>query len=204
MLVKCCYRLIPDGEIIHAHYDTEQQTIDNMPLDWFDPKLLELSEYSKMSYKDTDYDYAAMCESLLLSNNEFALVVENNNIGYYILEWGGIKRFMQAPTDTTDSSSGCAIPMQSNYCAIGFRTTQLTQLRACSGVYRIVMSKRTKFIHTNRGILRPDFDISQLSPIDFHYAGYKDAVRAGHDGVVYLNGVPTFVRITDDDRLVIL
>lgn len=198
MLIKCCYRLIPDGEVIHSEYDSDKDEIIGMPLDWFNVKLLDLSEYSERSYLGINSDYAAMCESVLLSNKDFALVVENNNIGYYILDWNGYKRFLESATDNTESISGSVVPCSSNYEAIGFRTTQLTQLRACSGIYRIVMNSRTKLIHTNKGVLTPEFDVSSLSAIDYHYTGYKDAVMSGHDGVVYLNGVPTFVNIVDD------
>ena len=204
MDIKCCYRLIPDGEVIHSIYDTESRTISGLPIDWFNPMLLELSEYSERSYYDVKSDFSAMCESMLLSNREFALVVENNNIGYYILEWGGLKRFLEAPTDTKDSSSGCSIPLQDNYQAIGFRTTKLTQLRACSGIYRLVMNKYTKLVHTNQGVLTPEFDVTRISQLDYHYAGYKDAVMTGHDGVVYIDGNPTFVDIVDGNKLVTL
>lgn len=202
MRVKCCYRLVPYGEVIHSEYDSDTREILGMPDDWFNAKLLDLPEYSIRAYKGSKSNYEAMCESMLLCKNDFALVVENNDIGYYILDWYGVKRFMEAPTDTRDSSSGSGIPNQDNYKSIGFRVTQLKQLRACAGVYRLVMNRRTNLVHTNRGILTPQFNTNELTDVDFYYAGYKDAVLAGHDGVVYLNGVPTFVDIVDDDKLV--
>ena len=202
MQIHCCYRLIPYGEVIHSTYDTDSGEIIGMPADWFRAEMLDLPEYSNRSYVGSKSNYEAMCESMLLSNNNFALVVENNNIGYYILDWYGVKFFMTAPTDNRDSSSGCGMPNQDNYKSIGYRTTQLKQLRACKGIYRLVQNRSDNLVHTNRGILVPQFNTNELTQPDFHYAGYKDAVAGGHDGVVYLNGVPTFVDIVDDDKLV--
>lgn len=203
MLIKCCYRLIPEGEVIHSVYDSEKEEIIGMPLDWFNVKSMSLPVYSPRAYINAKGNYDEMCESILLSNKEFALVIENNAIGYYILDWGGLKRFLDAPTDTRDSSSGCVIPLQDNYVAIGYRVTKLRQLRACSGVYRLTMNKHTNLIHTNDGVLIPDFDVSELSPLDYHYAGYKDAVNGNHYAVVYLNSQPTFVDLTNKDRLTV-
>lgn len=203
MLIKCCYRLIPEGEVIHSEYDSEREEIIGLPCDWFNVKSMLLPIYSPRAYVNAKGNYDEMCESIMLSNKEFALVVENNAIGYYIVDWSGMKRFLDSPTDTRDSSSGCIIPLQENYMAIGFRVTKLKQLRACSGVYRLVMNKHTNLIHTNCGILTPEFNVSELSPLDYHYAGYKDAVMNNHFAVVYLNGKPTFVDLVGEDRLIV-
>lgn len=203
MLIKCCYRLIPEGEIIHTEYDSEKEEIVGLPLDWFNVKSMLLPVYSPRAYVNARGNFDEMCESILLSNKEFALVVENNAIGYYVVDWNGLKRFLDSPTDMRDSSSGCIIPLQENYKAVGFRVTQLRQLRACSGVYRLTMNKHTNLIHTNCGVLVPEFDVSEISPLDYHYAGYKDAVFGNHFAVVYLNGQPTFVDLSGEDRLIV-
>ena len=31
MLAECCYRLIPNGEVIHTHYDSDTKQIIGLP-----------------------------------------------------------------------------------------------------------------------------------------------------------------------------
>lgn len=201
MQVDCCYRLIPNGEVIHGKYDTIEQTIAGMPSEWFTPYLLELPEYSLRNYDNCKSEFDKMCETVLLSNDAFALVVEDNNIGYYILQFDGTKRFVSSSIDKRESTSDCYIPGHELYKSVGFRRTRPIQLRSLSGIYRLVMNKRTGLFYTDDGVLEPNFDVSKLCQVDYHYAGYKDMIANNHYAVVYIDNAPVFLDMVDKHTL---
>ena len=202
MEIRCCYRLIPNGEVIHSIYDTSSREILGMPKDWFQIELLGLPEYSRNSYINCEARFDEMCETVLLSNPNYALVVENNNVGYYVLQFDGVKKFVRSVTDSHESSSDCYIPNRDNYKAIGYRRTKQIQLRSSDGIYRLTMDISSKQVHTNDGVLTPEFDIDSLGSLDFHYAGYKDMIANGSYAVVYIDGKPAFLDRTVDNKLV--
>lgn len=202
MEIHCCYRLIPKGEVVHTKYDTDTHTVAGLPDDWFDVSNLCLPEYSRRNYENCKYEFDKMCETVLLSSDAYALVIENNNIGYYVLQFDGIKRFVRSSISDEDSESACVIPGSENYCSIGFRRTKQLQVRTSSGVYRLVLNKRTGLVHTNDGVLKPEFDLSRLSPLSKKYEGYKEMVAAGCYAVVYIDNKPVMLNKTFDNKLI--
>lgn len=202
MNIACCYRLIPNGEVIHADYDSDSYKVNGMPDSWFQIGLLELPEYSRNSYLNCDARFDEMCETILLSNPNYALVVENNNVGYYVLQFDGVKKFVRSVTDYKESSSDCYIPNRDNYKAAGYRRTKQRQIRASDGIYRLTLDILSRKFVTDDGVLTPEFDINSLGQIDFHYAGYKDMIANGSYAVVYVNGQPVFLDKTVDNKLV--
>lgn len=204
MKVECCYRLLPNAEIIHSKYDSDNRSIDGLDTDWFDVRSIILPEYSSENYKDKQGNYDEMCESILMDDIQNAIVIEDNGIGFYIVRFGGIFMFLDSPTDNRESYVDCISPNKSLYKAIGFRVTKPIQFRTFDGIYRLIVNKQNGLCYTNDGILTPEFDIDSLSKVDFHYSGYKEAVFNGYYAVVYLNGQPVFLRKTDDDRLIII
>lgn len=202
MEIRCCYRLIPNGEVIHTVYDTEKMVIVGMPAMWLTTACMELPEYSMNSYINCDARFDEMCETVLLSNDAFALVVENNNIGYYVLQFDGVKRFIRSVTDGRESVSDSYIPNSGLFSSIGFRRTKQRQIRSSGGVYRLTYCKEDGMIYTNDGLLKPGFDVNSLSKVDYHYAGYKDMIAADKYAVVYIGGSPVFLNKTVDNILV--
>lgn len=208
MLVNCCYRLIVQGEVIHSIYDSSTCEIFGMPKEFFDAERMELGDISASLYKETPKmndtsltGYAAMCEAMLLSDERYAIVVEFCNQGYYIVEWDGTLRFKIAPTDMQDISRLVNKPDRGLYKAIGYRRTVARQLRASQGVYRLTYCESKNVIYTNDGILIPDFDVNSLSPIDYHYKGYKDMVVNKDYAIVYIDGEPVPCYCTSNDIL---
>lgn len=208
MLVNCCYRLMAGGEVIHSLYDSDKKVILDMPEDYYKAEWLGLVDMTMIHYKnglkldDTSLTgYAAMCEAMLLSDKQYAIVVEFLDQGYYILEWNGTIRWKVAPTDWEDKSRPTIKPTTGNYISIGFRNTRARQLRSSCGVYKLVYNKATGLIHTNDGILTPGFDVSILSKIDYNYKGYKNMISKGYYAVVYIDGMPFFCEKTPDNIL---
>jgi hypothetical protein len=72
------------------------------------------------------------------------------------------------------------------------------------GVYRLVLDIDTGLVHTDDGVLRPEFDVNSLDKLSYNYVGYKDCVERGHYAVVYLDGTHRFVEKTSDNRLVLI
>ena len=208
MLVNCCYRLIVQGEVIHSTYDSNTCEIFGMPKEFFDAERMQLGDISGSLYKEPPKmddssltGYAAMCEAMLLSDEKYAIVVEFCNQGYYIVEWDGTLRFKVAPTDMQDISRLVNKPDRGLYRAIGYRNTKARQLRASQGIYRLTYCEKDNTIHTNDGIIIPDFDVSTLSPIDHNYKGYKDMVANTNYAVVYIEGEPVFCYLTSNNIL---
>lgn len=204
MKICCCYRCIPNGEVIHTYVDSDTHMADLMPISFLDTRDLELAEYAPAQYVDRDVNWMAMCEAILLSNKDYALVIESGTIGYFVLCWDGYWKFMETPMDEREKGRQSVIPQPGNFTYIGYRRTKLIQFRSCQGIYRLTYDRTNNTIVTNDGILTPMFNVSELSNIDYHYAGYKDMLNNGAYAVVYLNGQPKFLRKTDDDKLVIL
>lgn len=202
MEVHCCYRLIPKGEVIHTMYDDDTGVVSGLPADWLDIGNLCLPDYSRRNYNQCKYEFDKMCETVLLSNDAYAFVIENNNIGYYVLQFDGIKRFVRSSISTEDSTTACVIPGSENYASIGFRCTKQRQVRASAGVYRLTLSLNTGLVHTNDGVLTPMFDINELCEVSRKYEGYKDMVYAGGYAVVYKDGKPIQLARTHDNKLI--
>lgn len=204
MEIACCYRLRPNGEVIHSVYDPGNQSVAGLPEKWFDVKLLLLPEYSLNSYINCKARFNEACETILLSNKDFALVIEDNNIGYYILQFDGTKRFLMSATDGKESTTDCYIPNHELFKSVGYRRTRQIQVRSSSGVYRLVMEKSTGLFYTADGVLQPTFDVNRLGPLDYHYAGYKQMIANGAYAVIYFDGIPTFLEKTVDNKLVVV
>lgn len=204
MLAECCYRLIPNGEVIHTHYDSVKKEIIGLPEKFFKTEFITLPEYSMQNYQMSEVDFHKMTEAVLLSNQEYAIVVETAAIGYTIAEFNGDWRFVDSPLDTKDNSGPAYIPAVSHYKSIGYRTTKLRQVRSCMGLYRLVLDKDTGLVHTNDGVLTPQFNVNDLDKVSFNYEGYKECVAKGHYAVVYLGGVPRFLEKTPDNNLILV
>lgn len=204
MLVNCCYRLVRYGEVIHSYFDTIAQVVIDMPTEFIPTKYLYVPVCNEVLYPRDDSNFDAMCEAVLLSNDEYAFVYEMNNRGYYALEWNGCLRFLEAPTDMRDRSHESYLPHPEYYKCIGFRTTRVRQYRSNPGIYRLVSNKDGTKIYTNDGVLTPQFNVNELSPVSFNYKGYKDCVAQGHYGVVYYGEDVRFVDITPDKKLILV
>jgi hypothetical protein len=202
MEIQCCYRLIPDGEVIHTLYNTETGEVYGLPDNYLDAKHLDFSEYSTVDYIGKTTDYEAMCEAVLLASRDHAFCVETAGMGYHVLQWNGFWKLLYSPMDEEDNGEFLDRPQQGNYTYIGYRMTKLKQYRSCQGIYRLTLELPTGKIITNDGILTPEFDVRSLDKIDFHYTGYKDMVEAGAYAVVYQSGSPVFLDRTIDNKLV--
>lgn len=203
MEINCCYRLIPSGEVIHSYYDTESKKIIGMPESFIDSTLLELPEYNWINYHGVKVNFDLMCEAILLSNNEFAIVVEANCLGYYVLQWDGYWRFMENPTDKKIKGHDSFIPHSAVFKPIGYRRTVPRQFRSLQTLYRLTATKDGSQIYTQDGILIPEFDVNALSPLSYNYQGYKDMLSTNYYAVVYLDGVPRFLE-KRLDRLILI
>lgn len=201
MKVNCCYRLIPDGEVIHSLFDTETGLVDGLPIEFVDTRYLPVPEYSPSLYRGLNTQFDVMTESILLSNISYALVLEVNGLAYRVLQWDGVWRTLKSATDDSDIFNMGPVPHPELYRAVGYRRTQLRQYRACPGLYRLVASKYDNTVYTQDGVLTCEFDINSLSGLDYHYAGYKDSVNLGYYAVVYQDGEPRFVELTSDNKL---
>lgn len=204
MLAHCCYRLIKNGEVIHSKLDSSKQTIIGMPDGYMHVDLMNICEYNPFSYVDKEIDFPTMCESILLSNSEHAVVIEVDCIGYRVLCWDGTLKFMHSATDTRDSSVDSYLPHPELFKSIGYRVTKAVQYRASSGVYRMTASKDNSKIYTNEGIFIPEFDISELSTPSYNYKGYKECVEKGYFGVVYYGDEHRFVDVADNNKLILI
>lgn len=201
MKVNCCYRLIPDGEVIHSFFDTDTGLVEGLPVEFVDTRYLPVPEYSRSLYRGLNVQFDVMTESILLSNPSYALVLEVNGLAYRVLQWDGVWRTLKSATDDSDVFNIAAVPHPELYKPIGYRKTQLRQYRTCPGLYRLVASKYENVVYTQDGMLICDFDINTLSSLDYHYAGYKDAVNANYYAVVYQDDKPRFVELSSDNRL---
>lgn len=206
MKANCCYRLIPFGEVIHSKWDIFTKEVEGLPKEFMDTQLLNLEPYSPQCYlKDPeDADYASMCESILLANNDIAIVFEYGTIGYETLRWDGGWRFMRNAVDEKNDILDSYIPGTSHFKQIGFRPTKLIQYRACPTIFRMAMSVDGKYIYTNDGRLEVTFDTTKLEDIAHNFAGYKEAVEKGYYGVVYMDGGPRFINKTSDNKIILL
>ena len=204
MKINCCYRCTPTGEAIHTYIDSKTFVADLIPKSFYNPEMLELPEYSPYNYTDKKEDWAAMCEAILLSNDKFAIVVEDNTIGYLVLQFDGWYRFLESPMDEQDKGRFLIKPNTGNFKTVGYRRTKLIQFRSCSGVYRLTLDTTNNTFITNDGILTPEFNIDDLSSIDYNYLGYKEMIKRNVYAIVYHNGLPMYLRKTDDNRLVVL
>lgn len=194
MEVKCCFRLIPWGEVIHSIMDSNTKIIDDMPIDFIDTRNLNTSIYAESNYLNCETDFDKACESILLSNENHCLVIENNNMYYDVLCWNGDCKYMTAATDNTSKIQPAIIPNKGMYIPIGYRATKPIQYRSLDTIYRLTMSKDGSKIITNDGILKPEFDTSKITRLSKTYEGYKEAVNKGYYGVIYFNGEPRFVQ----------
>lgn len=192
MNIACCYRCVPGGEVIHTYIDSESGICQYMPETFYDTKNLPLAIYNPASYNGLDVDWMAMCEALLLCNDDNCLVIETT-IGYKVLQWNGWWAFVDSTFDTMERGKCIVRPNPNNFTYIGYRPTKLIQFRACRGIYRLTYDLVNKNIVTNEGIFTPAFDVDSLSEIDFHYAGYKDTVNNNYFAVVYRNNEPVFL-----------
>lgn len=203
MKVKCCYRLIPNGEVIHTEYDSDTGVVEGLPEIWLQSSCLELPEYSRNNYINCTARFDEMCETVLLSESSYAIVVENNNIGYYIIQFDGVKRFVRSVTDAKESTSDSYVPNSGEFSSIGFRRTKQRQVRSSGGVYRLTYCERDGMVYTNDGLLKPEFDVTRLGKVDYHYAGYKEMIARDRYAVVYIDGLPVFLTKTDNNTLVL-
>ena len=204
MLVECCYRLIPKGEVIHTKLDPDKREIFGMPDGFMNIKDIYLPIYNTVNYMGKDGDLAPMCEAVLLSRDEFAVVIEDNAIGFFALEWNGFLRFLETPTDMLERGHDSYIPHPNLFKEIGYRVTRMTQYRSSSGIYRMTASEDGSKVYTDDGVLTPLFDVNQLSEISYNYKGYKDCVANGHYGVVYYGDEYRFVDITPNKELILV
>lgn len=203
MEICCCYRLIPDGEVIHSVYDTESRKIIGLPIEFIDSTLLELPEYARGNYRGYQMQFDQMCESILLSNSEHAIVVESNKLGYYVLQWDGWWKFMESGTDDKYKGHDSFIPHSKQFKPIGYRRTVPRQMRSFSSIYKLTASVDGSAVYTQDGILIPEFDINSLCRPSYNYVGYKDMIAKDCYAVVYQDGVPRFVE-KRDDRLILI
>jgi hypothetical protein len=173
-----------------------------MPASFFDTSVLGLYPYDSSRYREKTIDWRAMCEAVLLSNKDYAMAIEFNTSGYYVLQFDGYFRFLRSPMDTSDRGHDIIKPSSGNFTFIGYRRTKLKQYRSCPGIYRLTYDKTNGTIVTTDGILIPEFDIDSLSGIDYSYAGYKDMLQNGAYAVVYQGQHPVFLDRTFDNKLV--
>ena len=202
MRVECCYRLKRFGEPIHTMYDSELGIIEGMPKDFCFVNLKVECPYSPANYTgskgQTGYDYRGMCEAILLSNDDYAIVLECCHLGYDIITFNGQFIFKENILDEGNKWHPTNILTDGLYKFIGYRTSIVEQYRSSSGIFRLLYREDTGKVYTSKGVLTPTFDVSKLDSPSWSYAGYKDAVLAGYDGVVYLNERPRFVKIAGD------
>lgn len=201
MRIKCCYRLIPNGEVIHTEYDTDSEKIIGLPEKWLQTVCLELPDYSVNNYINCKARFDEMCETVLLSDDAYAIVVEDNNIGYYVLQFNGVKKFVRSVTDNRESSSDSYIPNSGLFESVGFRRTRQRQVRSCGGIYRLTLCKDDGLFYTNDGVLRPGFQVDRLGKVDYHYRGYKEMIALDAYAVVYVDEKPMWLTKTDDNIL---
>ena len=193
MNVKCCYRLTYYGEVIHDEMDSDTHEIPSMPKHFFDTTQLDLPVYNAVSYFGADVLFDQACEAILLSNKDFAIVIECNNLGYYAYQWDGTRVFLESPMDMDPRFADSLIPTTAGFKSIGYRVTKPIQVRSLDGIFRLTVSADGKYAYTNDGVLDVEFDVNTLSPISYKYEGYKDAVQSGAYGVVYVDEKPVLV-----------
>lgn len=204
MKVACCYRLIMHGEVMHSLYDTDTRTVEGLPTDWYDVSLINLPEYSSTHYIDCKSRFDEMVETVLLSDSNYALVIECCNFGYYVLDFAGNIRFLQSSIEQNQQFATGPAPDTTPYVAIGYRCTTQRQLRSCDGIYRLVMDVRTGCVITMDGVLKLGIDKDTLSKPDYHYAGYKDMVANDFGyAVVYVDGKPVMLSIDSSETKLI-
>ena len=207
MLVEACYRLTYHGEVIHAKYDTSAMKIIGMPEDFYDVKDFGLTGYDFSHYQGTQRDFDAYVEFILLSQDENAIVIEFVNQGAFVFTFDGKYTCVRTGLEfglSTHEWSFCARPDIRNYRTIGFRVTKMLQLRAADKVYQLTYDIKNNVIHTNDGVLIPEFDVNSLDKIDPKYSGYKDCIAQGHYAVVYRGGSPVFLDKTPDNKLIVI
>lgn len=203
MEIRCCYRLTLHGEVIHTIFDTEKRVIIGLPENFFNAEKLNLPGYSEYNYKNTDTQFDIMVEAVLLADKDYCICVELCNFGYYVVTWSGGIKFLHSPMEEQEDFRQTAIPHSENFKSIGYRNTKLRQVRSFDGIYRLTLNKSTGLIHTQDGILKPEFDINNLDDLSYSYAGYKDMINKGYYAIIYKNGKPVFLEKTDDNKLII-
>lgn len=186
MLLRCCYRLREYGEVIHSVWDTEKLEVLGMPKDFLDLRSLKLpNSYSESNYRNCKTDFAAACEAILLSDNEFVVVLECCNIFYVCVTKHGVQYNKKAATTLPMGESYSDAPRCLDYINVGYRVTKVTQLRESAGIYRLVYNPSTNRFYTQDGVLEPTFDVSKLIRPSQSYDGYKSMVVMGAYAVVY-------------------
>lgn len=207
MLIECCYRLIPHGEVIHTKYDDWKQEIIGLPKEFFDISVHELPVYDSDCYRHSDRELNRYVEAMLLSHEDNAIAIDYQNITCLVQTFNGhcayIKDGMEYNLQNFVWANGY-MPCTDNFVGVGFRPTRVLQKRFSDKVYYLTYDKKNNVFHTDDGLLRPEFDVSSLSPLSFNYAGYKDCVLNGHYAVVYQGGNPVFLDKTLDNRLIIV
>lgn len=204
MKVACCYRLIPHGEVMHSKYDTDTLTVEGLPKDWYDVSILDLPEYSSVHYHDCKSRFDEMVETVLMSDSNYALVIECCNFGYYVLDFAGNVRFLKSSIEQNQHFSTGPAPDTTPYVAVGYRRTKQRQLRNCDGVFRLVMDVRTGCVITADGVLKLGVERNRLSKPDYHYAGYKKMMSNDLDyAVVYIDDEPVFLAMDKTETMLI-
>lgn len=207
MLIECCYRLIPHGEVIHTKYDDTRQEIIGFPKSFFDITFHQLPYYDYLPYHESDRELDKYVEAMLLSNDDNAIAIEYQNQSCLVQTFKGLCAYVVDGMEYNLNSFNWANslkPNTENYIGVGFRPTKVMQKRFADKVYYLTLNKSTGLFHTNDGILTPEFDVATLSPVSYNFAGYKDCVLNGHYAVVYQNGLPIFLDKTCDNKLIIV
>lgn len=207
MLVECCYRLIPHGEVIHTKYDDESMEMIGLPKEFFDIKVHELPKYDTAVYREYKRDLDKYVEAMLLSHEDNAIAVDYQNQSCLVQTFKGYCNYIYDGMEYSREDFRWAesyIPNKDNFVGVGFRPTKMLQKRFADKVYYLTYNKATGLFHTNDGLLIPEFDVSSLSDMSYNYAGYKDCVLKGHYAVVYQGGQPVFLDKTPDNKLIIV
>ena len=208
MLVQCCYRVHPQGEIMSGRFDLESGVVVECP-ELVKVNVSNIYEYMPQCYIDFSPISKEDIVCQMLYFKEALVVMDYNSIGYLVVEPRRVVKHLISEA-TIDKAWG----MQDTCCqmrsvCIGVLKTKVLTYKSCPYIAKLYMSYNKEHpkgvIYTSDGELqlsssiKPDVFIDNSYPdwlwfikdIDAYAFFFKgaDAVRLYKSGnVLYLKG----------------
>lgn len=205
MFSHCCYRLVPNGTVIHDKIDWQTRTLMDYPK-LLRPGALKDEKFGNifvLNHNREERDNYQMCESALLSDKSYMLCIDWNNVQYDCYTMKGTVECRRVPEHIPYVTYDHFALDIDDYAAVGVEVTEYAQLRfSCGSVFRIAYANGV--IHTSYGrfTLSPEL-CDRLRKWRPDYTYYKLIRDPENDliGYLFLDTGYAFLSVNGDGEL---
>ena len=197
---KCVYRLTNQGEICVGDFSPLTGLVTGVPQDILEVKF-NIGLNQLIGERGLDYCSLGIAEYWMSFTPNARLAFDfHPNLVPLIKADGNIYCISTAGTETVYNSA--SFKVDKSLIEVGYRPTKVHQVLGKANPYTLVYSRNKGVFITQDGLLKPEFDINELSKISKYAVGYKELVtnRNKYYALVYLDGKPRFL-IKHDNSL---